>query len=152
MRITTKGRYALRAVLYILMHEDELPISIKRISEEEEISPIFLEQIFTRLKKSGIVRSIRGAGGGFVLDREASDVSIRDILNSLEESVCLSPCVSVEEGKCNSSELNCPKENDCLAGNFWGDLNTYIDSYLGTISLADIISKYGNVNNMEEVF
>lgn len=152
MRITTKGRYALRAVLFIISHEDELPISIKRISEQEEISPIFLEQIFTRLKKSGIVRSIRGAGGGFVLERETSEISIRDILNSLEESVCLSPCVSLENGKCSSSELNCPKEKDCLAGDFWMDLNKYIDDYLGTISLADIISKYGNKYLLAKVF
>ncbi|RKX80812.1 MAG: AsnC family transcriptional regulator, partial [Spirochaetes bacterium] len=92
MRVTTKGRYALRAMINLAVNGGEKPLSIKKITEVEDLSPIFLEQIFTKLKKYGLIKSIRGAGGGFLLARDASDISVKDILEAVEEGIRMTPC------------------------------------------------------------
>ena len=102
MRVTTKGRYALRAMINLALNGGEKPLSIKKITEVEDLSPIFLEQIFTKLKKAKLIKSIRGAGGGFLLARPASDISVKDILEAVEEGILLTPCCvndSVDAGK-----------------------------------------------------
>ncbi|AFG38595.1 RrF2 family transcriptional regulator [Spirochaeta africana] len=97
MRITTKGRYAIRAITNLAMANSDKPKPIKAIAEEEGISPEFLEQIFFRLKKTGMISSVRGPGGGFRLARDPKDISVKEIFNAVGEGIDLTPCTTMCE-------------------------------------------------------
>ncbi len=145
MRVTTKGRYALRAMINLAQNTGDKPLSIKKITEVEDLSPIFLEQIFTKLKKYGIIKSIRGAGGGFLLAREASDISVKDILEAVEEGIRLTPC-------CASDSIpadKCVRLADCQATRFWNGANEYVMKYFESYSLARVIEEYESVNSAQ---
>jgi Rrf2 family iron-sulfur cluster assembly transcriptional regulator len=135
MRITTKGRYGLRAVLYLASSYYNRPVSIKTIAEQENISPEFLEQIFFKLKKKGIINSLRGPGGGFVLSKKTVEITIMDILDALGESVYIVPCTDSEE--------QCEREEVCLANNVWKDLSCLIKDYLTRFTIKDVLDKKG---------
>src|SRR5512137_1577486 len=92
MRLTTKGRYGVRAVVNLAAAVNNEPISISQIARKEELSPEFLEQIFFRLKKAGLIRSIRGPKGGFVLNHKPSDISVKTILDAVGEPLFPAPC------------------------------------------------------------
>lgn len=135
MKITTKGRYGLRAVLYLASSYFNRPVSIKTIAEEEKISPEFLEQIFFKLKKRGIISSLRGPGGGFVLNRKTSEITVLDILDALGESVYIVPCTETDE--------QCEREEVCLAHSIWRDLSCLIKDYLTRLTIKDVLDKKG---------
>ena len=132
MRLTTKGRYGVRAVLNLAEQNQNHPISISRISREEDLSPEFLEQIFFKLKKAGVIRSIRGPKGGFILNWKPSEISIKTILDAVGESINPTPCT-------NGSRDPCPREHDCALAPVWNDFYELIEKHLGSISLKDII-------------
>ena len=134
MRITTKGRYALRAIINMALNNDNAPISIKKISNHENISPIFLEQIFTKLKKAGITESVRGASGGFRMAKPIEEISVLEILEAVEEGVTLAPCT--KEGH------NCERKDECILNRFWGDAETVIESHLGQQTIRNILDQY----------
>jgi Rrf2 family iron-sulfur cluster assembly transcriptional regulator len=117
------------------------PLSIKKITEEEDLSPIFLEQIFTKLKKYELIRSIRGAGGGFLLARDASEISVKDILEAVEEGIRMTPCCSSESVPAS----NCVKQPDCRATKFWNSANDYVMKYFESYTLARVIEESGPV-------
>ncbi len=142
MRVTTKGRYALRAMINLAQNIGDKPLSIKKITEVEDLSPIFLEQIFTKLKKYGLIKSIRGAGGGFLLAREAADISVKDILEAVEEGIRLTPCCASE----SISAEQCVKAADCRATRFWNGANEYVMKYFESYSLARVIDEFDAVN------
>jgi Rrf2 family transcriptional regulator, iron-sulfur cluster assembly transcription factor len=135
MKITTKGRYGVRAVLYLASTYYNRPVSIKTIAEEEDVSPEFLEQIFFKLKKKGIISSMRGPGGGFVLNRDVSEITILDILRALGESTTLVPCVEKKE--------NCKRSPKCIAHGLWKELSSVIEEHLGALSLKKILDENG---------
>jgi Rrf2 family iron-sulfur cluster assembly transcriptional regulator len=135
MKITTKGRYGVRAVLYLASTYYNRPVSIKTIADEEGVSPEFLEQIFFKLKKKGIINSLRGPGGGFVLNRDISEITILDILQALGETVMLAPCVEEAE--------KCKRSVKCLAHTIWKDLSVKIEDYLGSLTLKKILDDNG---------
>lgn len=137
MKITTKGRYALRAVIHMAVNGKENPISVKNITDIEDISPIFLEQIFTRLKKGGIIHSIRGARGGFYLARTPEEITVKDIFLAVDESLTITPC---SEG---ISEGECHKTPGCICGKFWQDTAVELYQYFDKVSVAEIIRRYG---------
>lgn len=132
MRLTTKGRYGVRAVLNLAAQNQNHPISISQISKEEDLSPEFLEQIFFKLKKAGVIRSIRGPKGGFVLNWKPSEVTIKAILDAVGESINPTPCT-------NESTDPCPREDDCALAPVWQGFNQVIEKHLDSISLKDII-------------
>jgi len=132
MRLTTKGRYGVRAVLNLAAQNQTHPISISQISKEEDLSPEFLEQIFFKLKKAGVIRSIRGPKGGFVLNWKPGDVTIKAILDAVGESIHPTPCT-------NGSVPRCPREKDCALVPVWNEFNTLIEQHLDSISIKDII-------------
>ena len=138
MRVTTKGRYALRAMINLAINSGDKPLSIKKITEVEDLSPIFLEQIFTKLKKYELIKSIRGAGGGFLLARDASEISIKDILEAVEEGIRMTPCCASE----SIPAAQCVKLPDCRATNFWNDANEYVMNYFESYTLARVIEEY----------
>lgn len=139
MRLTTKGRYALRAVIRLTQNEEGSPVSIREIAAGEELSAEFLEQIFYRLRKEGLVKSVRGPGGGFILSKSPESISILEILKAAGEEFTFTPCI-------DEPEKVCPRTCTCTAKNVWSGLEKTITSYLATHSLADITQKHNQVD------
>jgi Rrf2 family iron-sulfur cluster assembly transcriptional regulator len=134
MRITTKGRYALRAVLALAeASPNGKPVSIKFISEREDISAEFLEQIFFRLRRAGVIGSVRGPGGGFYFARSLDHISLMDILEASGEGLGIAPCSCGKKERCTNSAT-------CLAGGVWREMHGKIQEYAAGRTLADIIS------------
>jgi Rrf2 family iron-sulfur cluster assembly transcriptional regulator len=136
MRITTKGRYGLRAVISLAMTSSNRPISISSIANSVEVSSEFLEQIFFKLKKAGLIRSIRGPGGGFVLNKKTSEITVKEILDAVGETGGLTLCTLKRKVLCNRTEV-------CPAHEIWTGLYQRIGDYLRSITLKDIIEKNG---------
>lgn len=130
MRVTTKGRYALRAITNLALTGSDRPVPIKQIAAEEGISPEFLEQIFFRLKKSGIISSVRGPGGGFILERDPADVSVKEIFDAVGEGLEITPCTGDEE---------CERSDDCLVYDMWQEASDHIVSYFDKLTLRKIM-------------
>lgn len=140
MRITTKGRYALRAVITLARSSQSKPVSIRELAETEELSPEFLEQIFFRLKKTGMISSTRGPGGGFKLNRDPNEISLNEILEAAGESSEFTPCIRFN----GSSDKQCDRIEYCTAHKVWRQAADHIKSYFTNITLKDIIN-----NNVE---
>jgi len=137
MRITTKGRYGLRAVINLARSNHKRPISIGSIAAEENVSSEFLEQIFFKLKKAGLIRSIRGPGGGFVLNKAPGEISVHDILQAVGETHGLTPCTLRRKTLCDRPE-------PCAAHDIWTGLQKTMEDYLTNVTLKDILAKNGN--------
>ena len=137
MRLTTKGRYGVRAVVNLAAKEQTRPIPISLIAKEEELSPEFIEQIFFKLKKVGLIRSIRGPTGGFVLNENPSEITIKTILDAVGEPLYPAPCT-------NPHATPCPRKADCPLNPVWQNFYEMIEKHLSNISLRDIIEKHRN--------
>jgi len=137
MRLTTKGRYGVRAVVNLAAKEQNRPIPISLIAKEEELSPEFNEQIFFKLKKAGLIRSIRGPKGGFVLNENPSEITIKTILDAVGEPLYPAPCT-------NPHATPCPRKADCPLNPVWQNFYEIIVKHLSNISLRDIIKKQRN--------
>lgn len=134
MRLTTRGRYALRAsVALALASENGNPVSISNIAEQEEISSVFLEQIFFKLRKAGIVNSVRGPGGGFCFAQPLNDITISKILEAAGESVALTPCLE--------NPTRCLRHDVCIVSPVWEDLHGVVNNYFDNITIASIVEK-----------
>ncbi len=133
MRLTTKGRYGVRAVVNLAGAAGTEPISISQIAKKEELSPEFLEQIFFRLKKAGLIRSIRGPKGGFVLNHKPSEISIRTILDAVGEPLFPAPCAE------HGAAKPCPRVEGCPISPVWQNFYELILKHLSGISLKDIL-------------
>jgi Rrf2 family transcriptional regulator, iron-sulfur cluster assembly transcription factor len=136
MRITSKGRYGLRAVINLAMTNHNRPVSIGLIAGEEKVSSEFLEQIFFKLKKAGLIRSIRGPGGGFVLNRKPAEISVQDILEAVGETHGLTPCTLRRKTLCDRPDA-------CAAHDVWTGLQKTMEDYLTNLSLKDIMDRNG---------
>jgi Rrf2 family iron-sulfur cluster assembly transcriptional regulator len=137
MRLTTKGRYGVRAVLNLAVQNQSKPVSISQISREEDLSPEFLEQIFFKLKKAGVIRSVRGPKGGFLLNLKPSGITIKTILDAVGESVNPTPCT-------NTATDPCPREQDCAMAHVWTEFHEVIEKHLSNVSLKDIMESTEN--------
>ena len=138
MRLTTKGRYGVRAVLNLAAAYANRPISIKTIAGQEGISPEFLEQIFFRLKKSGIISSVRGPGGGFILTKKPGEVSIKDILDAVGEPTFPTPCTDPDDPD------RCERKENCRITHTWQRFNDVINDFLAGLTLKDILEENGS--------
>jgi Rrf2 family protein len=136
MQISTKGKYAVRAILNIAHHGDGTPVALAAISKEEGISLLFLEQIFQSLRKGEIVRSVRGAHGGYVLARDPSDITIGEIIRLLEPPLYTSSCFSKHE-----AVDNCRIAGSCLGFVLWKQLAELVDGFLDSITVADMVTQ-----------
>lgn len=132
MRLTTKGRYAVTAMLDLALNAGHGPVSLADISLRQEISLSYLEQLFSKLRKAGLVKSIRGPGGGYQLGAEAVAIAVAHIIDAVNESIDATGC---------SGEGNCRDGQMCLTHHLWCDLSDQIHRFLSGISLADLVAK-----------
>ena len=140
MKISTKGRYALRLMLDLALNNTGEYIKIKNISERQEISEKYLEQIVTILSRAGFVKSVRGAQGGYKLAKDAKEYTVGEILRVTEGS--LAPVVCLED------ETECGKINDCVTIEIWRQLDNAISKVVDNITLADLVEwQIEKVNN-----
>ena len=132
MRLTTKGRYAVTAMLDLALNAEKGPISLADISKRQEISLSYLEQLFSKLRQQELVGSVRGPGGGYRLSRDAEHISVAQIIDSVKESVDATNCGGA--GNCQHGQV-------CLTHNLWCDLSDQIHSFLSGITLASLVSR-----------
>ncbi|RKS84528.1 BadM/Rrf2 family transcriptional regulator [Orbus hercynius] len=130
MKLTSKGRYAVTAMLDVALHSNHGPVSLAEISQRQEISLSYLEQLFARLRKNGLVSSVRGPGGGYVLGRGMNEIAISAIVKAVDESV--------EATKCHGEE-GCQGGVKCLTHTLWNELSERIDSFLANITLNELV-------------
>lgn len=132
MRLTTKGRYAVTAMLDLALHSDDGPVSLADISSRQGISLSYLEQLFSRLRREKLVVSVRGPGGGYRLGRGHDQVFIAEVVDAVNESLDTTRCKN--HGDCQQGEK-------CLTHHLWSDLSDQIHGFLSGISLADLMKK-----------
>ncbi len=135
MRLSTKGRYAVMAMVDLAKHCTGRPISLADIADRQEISLSYLEQLFSRLRKGGLVRSVRGPGGGYLLSREAADLRISDIILAVDEPLRATRCHPDSPDGCKSDHSR------CLTHDLWEELGHQIHLYLSSVSLADVCER-----------
>ena len=135
MRLSTKGRYAVMAMTDLArrQHEPCRAVALADIAARQEISLSYLEQLFSRLRRKGLVQSARGPGGGYRLARTAADTSIADIVHAVDEPLRATRCGDRAKGCMLKGEK-------CLTHELWADLGAHIEGYLASVSLADVIS------------
>jgi len=143
MRISTRGSYALEAVMAIALYPDEQTISIREISERTQISDNYLEQIFSLLRKNKIISSSRGAYGGYQLARPAGLILVGDVLRATEKSI--SPVMCVEESS------TCGKSANCVTRTAWKKLFGAISETVDAISIADLVRDFNRKTTRENV-
>ena len=132
MRLTTKGRYAVTAMLDLALHAGHGPVSLADVSERQGISLSYLEQLFSKLRRSDLVCSIRGPGGGYRLSRDCEEIFVAQVIDAVNESV--------DATRCKGSG-SCQQGATCLTHHLWHDLSEQIYSFLGGISLADLVAR-----------
>ena len=132
MRLTTKGRYAVTAMLDLAFHSQSRPVTLTDIATRQTISLSYLEQLFARLRKAGMVKGVRGPGGGYTLSRNAQDINVADIIEAVDEPVDSTKC---------GGKSNCHNEQPCLTHDLWMGLSEQIRDYLKQISLGQLLSR-----------
>jgi Rrf2 family iron-sulfur cluster assembly transcriptional regulator len=132
MRLTTKGRYAVTAMLDLALHYNQGPITLADISQRQGISLSYLEQLFSKLRKNGLVDSARGPGGGYRLSRGASDICVADVITAVDEKVDAMRC---------GGKGNCQDNGKCLTHELWCDLSNQIYEFLKGINLAQLVDR-----------
>lgn len=132
MRLTTKGRYAVTAMLDLALHSDQGPVSLADISQRQGISLSYLEQLFAKLRRQKLVTSVRGPGGGYCLASDTVSISVAQVVDAVSESLDATRC----EGK-----GDCQQGNVCLTHHLWEDLSAQIHKFLSNISLADLVER-----------
>ncbi len=131
MRLSTKGRYAVTAMIDLALHQNERLVSLSEISEVQDISLSYLEQLFSKLRRYEIVEGVRGPGGGYRLAREADEISVADIINAVDEKLDATRCAGHE---------NCQGGRKCITHELWFELSQRIYGFLHDITLADVIA------------
>lgn len=132
MKLTTKGRYAVTAMLDLAIHSDQGPVSLGDISRRQEISLSYLEQLFARLRRNELVKSTRGPGGGYSLNLEPDSIAISDVISAVDENVDSTRCGGAND---------CQEQNQCLTHDLWCELSKQIRDFLGEITLGELMSR-----------
>ena len=138
MRLTTKGRYAVTAMLDLAIHATDSPVPLADISQRQGISLSYLEQLFARLRRQGLVKRARGPGGGYPLDRIPDAITVVEVLNAIDEKIDATRC---------GGEGNCQEGHACLTHDLWCDLSKQISDFLSGISLGELVER----NSVKEI-
>jgi Rrf2 family transcriptional regulator, iron-sulfur cluster assembly transcription factor len=132
MRLTTKGRFAVTAMLDLSLHASDGPVTLAGISERQKISLSYLEQLFGKLRRRELVESVRGPGGGYHLARDAAQITVADIIRAVDEPI--------DSTQCGGRE-NCHDHQRCMTHELWEELNTTVSGFLSGIRLSDLVDK-----------
>lgn len=132
MRLTTKGRFAVTAMIDLGLNGGERPVTLSAISERQNISLSYLEQLFAKLRRHGIVESVRGPGGGYCLAQAAADISVADVILAVDEPLDATQCGGRE---------NCKSDHRCMTHDLWSTLNRKMLDYLASVNLAELVAK-----------
>lgn len=135
MRLSTKGRYAVMAMVDLAMNNDGKPVALAAIADRQEISLSYLEQLFSRLKQSTLVKSVRGPGGGYMLARGADGTRISDIILAVDEPIRVTRCDPASPHGCTKSKMR------CVTHDLWAELSNQIHLFLNSITLADVVER-----------
>ncbi len=135
MKLTTKGRYAVMAMADLALFKDEGPISLTDISIRQNISVAYLEQIFIKLKQVNLVKSVRGAKGGYILDASPEEIKISNIISAVDEEIKTLNCKKDSKKGCNN------RSSKCITHNLWDQLDQHINSFFEKVKLQDLIKK-----------
>ncbi len=134
LRLSTKGQYGVRAMYEIARGYPDEPVNIKSISRRQDVSIHYLEQILNRLRRAGLIKSVKGPGGGYLLTRPPEEISIAEILEELEGPFALTSCLNPEEG--------CVRVDRCVTHLLWKSLGWQIESFLRTVTLDDLLKGF----------
>ena len=135
MKLSTKGRYAVMAMVDIAANSDGSPIALADVAERQEISLSYLEQLFGKLRRGGLVKSVRGPGGGYLLARTAGETRIADIILAVDEPIKAVRCTPGSPAGCRINKTR------CMTHDLWEELGNKIYLYLNSVSLADVVEK-----------
>ncbi len=131
MRLTTKGRFAVTAMVDLSMRQTRGPVTLATISERQHISLSYLEQLFGKLRRAKLVNSVRGPGGGYNLAKPIADITVAEIISAVDEAIDATQCAGKE---------NCNDDRRCITHDLWATLNEKMNDYLTSVSLADVVS------------
>lgn len=135
MKLSSKGRYAVMAMADLALHSSAKPVSLSEIADRQEISLSYLEQLFGRLRRNSLVRSVRGPGGGYLLAREPKAIRVSDIVIAVDEQLTATRCKP-------GSATGCHKDHSrCITHDLWEELGNQIHLYLSSVSLADVVNR-----------
>jgi Rrf2 family iron-sulfur cluster assembly transcriptional regulator len=147
MRLTTKGRFAVTAMIDLALRHGKGPVTLSAISERQEISLSYLEQLFGKLRRHNIVASVRGPGGGYNLGRRAEEVTVADIIIAVDEPLDATQC----GGKENCHSVERVGGSRCMTHELWSTLNEKMVEYLDSVSLQDLVDQQEQKNNEQSV-
>jgi Rrf2 family iron-sulfur cluster assembly transcriptional regulator len=132
MRLTTKGRFAVTAMVDLAMNQGKHPVTLAAISQRQKISLSYLEQLFGKLRRRALVESVRGPGGGYRLALNTTQISVADIILAVDETLDSTQCGGME---------NCRDEDKCITHDLWASLNQHIFNYLGVVTLKQLVDE-----------
>lgn len=135
MKLSTKGRYAVMAMVDLALNSKGTPVSLADIADRQEISLSYLEQLFGKLRKGDLVKSVRGPGGGYLLSRECNNIRIADVIMSVDEPITATRCTPGNPNGCHENKSR------CLTHDLWNELGNQIFLYLSSVSLEDVVEK-----------
>ena len=139
MKLTTKGRYAVMAMADLALYKDNGPTSLTDISLRQNISLAYLEQIFIKLKNKNLVKSTRGAKGGYILEKPANEIKISNIISAVDEEVKTLNCKKESKKGCNN------KSTKCITHNLWDQLDQHINNFFEKVKLQDLVKRNTNI-------
>ncbi|MDQ5879434.1 MAG: Rrf2 family transcriptional regulator, iron-sulfur cluster assembly transcription factor [Pseudomonadota bacterium] len=142
MRLTTKGRFAVTAMIDLALRGREGPVTLAAISERQKISLSYLEQLFGKLRRYQLVESVRGPGGGYCLARPLEQISVADIIRAVDEALDATQCGGKE---------NCHDEHRCMTHDLWSTLNRKMYEYLSSVSLQDLVTNNAHKDEYQAV-
>ncbi|HUO45078.1 MAG TPA: Fe-S cluster assembly transcriptional regulator IscR [Burkholderiales bacterium] len=142
MRLTTKGRFAVTAMVDLALHHGNDPVTLAEISERQKISLSYLEQLFGKLRRRFLVSSVRGPGGGYRLAKDMAQISIADIILAVDEPIDATQC---------SGRENCHDDQKCITHDLWASLNAHIFEYLGAVTLKQMVDEQRAKHGVEQV-
>lgn len=140
MKLSTKGRYGLKAMFELALHDGKGPIPLRNIADSQNISEHYLEQLIAVLKKDDLVNSVRGAQGGYMLSKTPNKITVGEILRALEGEIAPSDCVL------DTDENNCTREEHCVTKTVWVKIRNSINDVIDSITLADMVEDHHKLN------
>ena len=145
MKLSTRGRYGLKAMFQLSLHYGEGAIPLKQIADTQNLSENYLEQLFSALRKEGLLNSVRGAQGGYMLSRKPNEITVGHVLRCLEGSMAPSDCIIENDG------FECDREDSCVTKLVWIKIKDSIDEVIDSITLQDMVDDENNAKQFNKI-